>query len=317
MNQNFSKPNLFYNFISSGFDQFHPPQSSVIHQPPYETGVEMLQARENLMKYIQNFLKKFSRISFRETPKVLSLAWEKFFEIQHALREKQHQLEDMPKLLHKLLKDLQIISEELAKYINSLSWNCPAFYDDDEEFSIPMSEICKSSLTAITPDFLITDSLIMEDKHLDTIPEMESDEENESSVEDLNLTPSESEDLSDIEKTISIKIDLHHFNAGYDLMESLLNQDTLIISSPKFDSFLEEFSGELAHIDLIPLGTNEADFDPEEDIYLVERFFDSLMEEIDLFLTPDESMPPGIKNDDYDSEGDILLHEELLSNDSP
>nr|GEV22728.1 pre-mRNA splicing Prp18-interacting factor [Tanacetum cinerariifolium] len=209
--------------------------------------------------------------------------------------------------------------------------NCPAFYDDDEEFSIPMSEICKSSLTPITPDFSITDSLIMEDKHIDTIPEMESDEGNESSVEDLNITPSESEDLSDIKK-------------------SLLNQDTLIISSP-FDSFLEEFSGELAHIDLIPPGTNEADFDPEEDIYLVERFLydnssprppkefnsknfdaiiesfspspipiadsDSLMEEIDLFLTPDDSMPPGIKNDDYDSKGDILLHEEFLSNDSP
>ncbi|GJR40959.1 hypothetical protein Tco_1216643 [Tanacetum coccineum] len=152
------------------------------------------------------------------------------------------------------------------------------------------------------------------------------------------------------EEIISTKIDWHHFNAESDIIESLLNRDTLIISSPKFDSLLEEFSGELAHIDLIPPGINEADFDPEEEIRLVEKLLydnssprppeefnsehsdaiieyfspspipvedsDSLMEKIDLFLTPDNSMPPGMENDDYDSEGDILFLEEFLSNDS-
>nr|GEU47207.1 hypothetical protein [Tanacetum cinerariifolium] len=285
-------------------------------------------------------------------------------------------------------------NEELAEYINTSSWNRPAFYnndkDDDKDYTI-----------AITPDFLITDSLIMGDEHLNTIPETESDELIKSSVENLISNPSESEDLSDIksecdvpvcdnfvtffnllfdaddnfsssddesffdedvpkeiysnplfdEEIISIKIDQHHFNAKSDLIEYLLNQDSSIISSPKIDSLLEEFSGELAHIDLIPPGINEADFDPEEEIRLVERFLyenssprppeelnsgnsdaviesfspspipvedsDSLMEEINLFLTLDDSMPPGIENDDYDSEGDIIFFEELLSNDSP
>ncbi|GJT79512.1 hypothetical protein Tco_1053854 [Tanacetum coccineum] len=128
-------------------------------------------------------------------------------------------------------------------------------------------------------------------------------------VENLSQSQSEFEVFSDIE------IDPHHFNAESDLIESLLNRDTLIISSPKFDSLLEEFSGELTHNDLIPPGINKADFDPGEDIRLVDS--DSIMEEIDLFLTPDDSMPPGITNDDYDSEGDILFLEELLSNDSP
>ncbi|GKA89662.1 hypothetical protein Tco_0811474 [Tanacetum coccineum] len=50
---------------------------------------------------------------------------------------------------------------------------------------------------AITPDLPITDSLVMEDEHLDTIPKMDSDEEIESNVKNLNLTLSESEDLSD------------------------------------------------------------------------------------------------------------------------
>nr|GFC63988.1 hypothetical protein [Tanacetum cinerariifolium] len=52
---------------------------------------------------------------------------------------------------------------------------------------------------------------------------------------------------------------------------SLLNQDTLIISSPKFDSLLEEFFGELSHIDLIYPEIDEADFDPEEEIRLVKK----------------------------------------------
>ncbi|GKB52940.1 hypothetical protein Tco_0903693 [Tanacetum coccineum] len=135
---------------------------------------------------------------------------------------------------------------------------------------------------AITPDLPITDSLIMEVGHLNTILETESDEENESSVEDLNLTPSESEDLSDIES----------------------------------ECVLPFFECELAHIDLISPEIDEADFDPEEEIRLVEKLFDSLMEEIDIFLAPDDSIPPGIENDDYDSEGDILFLEEFLSNDS-
>nr|GEY35929.1 hypothetical protein [Tanacetum cinerariifolium] len=111
-----------------------------------------------------------------------------------------------------------------------------------------------------------------------------------------------------------------------------------------------ELSGELAHIDLISTKIDEADFDQEEEICLVEKFLydnssprpleefnsensnaiiesfspssipvednDFFMEEIDLFLTPDDSMPPGMENDEYDSERDIFFLEELLSNDS-
>ncbi|GJS19630.1 hypothetical protein Tco_0448262 [Tanacetum coccineum] len=107
----------------------------------------------------------------------------------------------------------------------------------------------------------------------------------------------------------------HSFNAESNLIESLLNRDTSIDSSPKFDYLLEEFSGELAHIDSIPPGIEKADFDLEEEIRHVENLVDSFMEEIDLFLASDDSMPPGIENDDYDSEGDICFLEELLSND--
>nr|GEY97920.1 hypothetical protein [Tanacetum cinerariifolium] len=124
-----------------------------------------------------------------------------------------------------------------------------------------------------------------------------------------------SNSLFDDEESISTKIDSHYFNAKSNLLESLLNRDTLIDSSPKFDFILEEFSSELAHINPIMLEIEEADFEPEEEIHLVENLFDSQMEEIDLFLATDDLMPPGIKNEDYDSEGDIYFFEELLSDD--
>nr|GEW62806.1 hypothetical protein [Tanacetum cinerariifolium] len=172
----------------------------VIHHPPQETSVEILQARENLMKSIQTFFKKFNRISFRETPKVLLLAWENFFEIQHAFKEKQHQPEDIHELLHKLLKDLKIISEELAEYINSSSWNYPTFCDDDDdEYTNQYREYLVNSSNVITPDLPTEEpdnSLRMGDEHLNTIPETESDEVIKSSVENLIPILSESEGIS-------------------------------------------------------------------------------------------------------------------------
>ncbi|GJX44305.1 hypothetical protein Tco_0260981 [Tanacetum coccineum] len=55
--------------------------------------------------------------------------------------------------------------------------------------------------------------------------------------------------LCDNEEIIFPKIDPHSFNAESNLIDSMLNRDTNI--SPKFDSLLEEFSGELAQYDPI------------------------------------------------------------------
>nr|GEU46334.1 hypothetical protein [Tanacetum cinerariifolium] len=99
--------------------------------------------------------------------------------------------------------------------------------------------------------------------------------------------------------------------------ESLLNRDILIDSSPKIDSLLGEFAGELILLKSIPPGIDEADCDLEEEILLIEKLlYDNSSPQFDLSLTPDNSMPPGIEDDDYDSEGDILILKEFLSNDS-
>nr|GEU98127.1 hypothetical protein [Tanacetum cinerariifolium] len=106
------------------------------------------------------------------------------------------------------------------------------------------------------------------------------------------------------EEIISINIDKHHFNAESDLIVSILNHDSSIISSSKIDSLFDEFASELTLLKSIPRGP-----------ILVEDS-DSLMEEINLYFTLDYLMSPGIEEDDYDSERDILILEELFRNDS-
>nr|GEZ64461.1 hypothetical protein [Tanacetum cinerariifolium] len=92
----------------------------------------------------------------------------------------------------------------------------------------------------------------MGDEHLKTIPEKESDEFIKSCVENLVPNPSQ-----------------HHFNAESDLIESLLNHDSSIIpSSSKIDSLLDEFAGELTLLKSMPPGIDETNYHPENEIRL-------------------------------------------------
>nr|GFA13903.1 hypothetical protein [Tanacetum cinerariifolium] len=221
-------------------------------------------------------------------------------------------------------------------------------------------------------------SLCMGYEHLNTTSETELDEVLESSAKNLLPILSEyevtSDDESDDDESLpdedvstkefkvssnplfndeeinSDKLDPDCFNAEFDLIESLLNRNTLIVSSPKFDFLLKEFSGELAHINPILPGIKEADFDLEEEIRFVENLLydnssprppkelnkeiadtiveslspspisvkdsDSRMDKIDLFLATDDLLPPNIKSDGYDSEGDIHFLKELLVDNS-
>ncbi|GKB64367.1 hypothetical protein Tco_0920553 [Tanacetum coccineum] len=320
MNQNFYEPNLCYNSNSFGFDQFQPSQFPVIYQPPQETSTEMLQARENLMEAIQAFLKEYDQIPPKEKSMALLLANERFLKIKQALVEEQNQPENIQELLLELINDLQILNGIQLK-----------------------QEEQAAKVIAIAPDLPIMDSLIMEDEHLNTILETESDKENESSVKDLNITPNQNEGLDDI-VSIPPGKEIDHLDAIPDSVQSLFNRANTIVF------LIEEFARELAPIDPIPPGIVEAEFDLEEDIRLIEKLLngdsspyspeelnfeipdaiiesfspylipiedsDSIMEEIDIFLAPDDSIPLGIENDDYDSEGDVLFLEELLNDDS-
>nr|GFC34130.1 hypothetical protein [Tanacetum cinerariifolium] len=174
-----------------------------------------------------------------------------------------------------------------------------AYYDDDDDYNF-----------AITPNETV-DSLIMGDKHLDTVPPTESDEFIKSSVENLVPNPSESEGenscdmlacfttFSNIlfdaeyefdsvddqslhnedfpgeifsnplfeEEINSMRIGQHQFNVESDLIGSLLNHNSSIIpSSSKIDSLLDEFVDELPFLKSIPPGIDETDYHPENEI---------------------------------------------------
>nr|GEV57387.1 hypothetical protein [Tanacetum cinerariifolium] len=136
---------------------------------------------------------KFNRYSFFETPKVLLLAWDRVSEIKDAFGNKKYKPKDIQELFRKLYNDVQNIHEELAEYINTLSWNRPTFYkndeDNDEEYTI--------GITPILPTEEPDNSLSMGDEHLSTILKTESDEVIKSSVEDLVPIPCESEGIPD------------------------------------------------------------------------------------------------------------------------
>ncbi|GJX04607.1 hypothetical protein Tco_0190523 [Tanacetum coccineum] len=195
------------------------------------------------------------------------LAEERILKAMQTLEEKP---ESMQELLLQFSKDLQTLDENS----NQLK--------QEEQAAKIISKLPLS--VAITPDLPIMDSLIMEDEHFNTIPEIKSNEENESSVKDLNLTPSESEDLSDNESkcdmpvgddsssknedlddivSISSGKEIDHLDTIPNLVKSLLNRANSI------NFLIEEFTGKLTPIDQIPPGIVEAD--PEEDIRLIEK----------------------------------------------
>nr|GEY37781.1 hypothetical protein [Tanacetum cinerariifolium] len=307
--------NSCYNSNSFGFDQFLPQQLPVIDQTPLEESMKTL------------------RIAFQAYSK----------NIQQKKEEEEK----------------QIVKEQAAK---ARYWKIPICYDDDEDYTIaitpkepelsnvenlvPNPSEPKGEHECVVPacdDFTTFSNLLfdVDDDYFSSDDESFSDEDISNKIY--------SNPLFD-EEIISMKIDPHHFNVEPDLIESLLNQDSLIISSSsKIDSLLDEFFGELIFLKSIPPGIDKADCDPEEEIRLIEKLlydnssprppkqFNSensntaiesfspspipvedsnpFMKEIYLFLASDGSIPLGIDNDYSNFEGDNLFLERLLHDD--
>ncbi|GKA69804.1 hypothetical protein Tco_0775868 [Tanacetum coccineum] len=237
------------------------------------------EARDNFLKDVCTFLRKFSRIPFGVTPKVILISWESFGEIKDALMDKQYRQEDIQELMSKLLEDVRNISEEFSEYINCPSWNRPLFYfdDDDDEYTVIWRK--PKAITPVLPIEEPDNSLSMGDEHLST-----SVENLIPSVEDLVPIPSGSKGVSDD------ICDNDHSDA-----ESLLSRD-IPITSPKIDFLSEEFAGEFAPI---PPGMDEDEFDEEEYDSLEEENEDQEEKEFDL--------------EDIFQIQDVILREKLLN----
>nr|GEX91997.1 pentatricopeptide repeat-containing protein [Tanacetum cinerariifolium] len=278
MNEDYyHEQNSCYDPNSFGFDQFQPPQYTVNH-PIFNTQNDLFNSQSKLMEQLTSMCDMVGQY------------------IQKKEKEKQ----------------IEKVQAAKTRY-----WKIPACYDDDDDDDYTIA------ITHEEPG----NSLSMGDEHLDTVPATESDEFIKSSIENLVPNPSESEgehecdsfSNEDIPNKIysnplfdeeinSMKIDLHHFNVESDLVDSLLNRDSPIISSSsKIDSLFDEFAGinnqnskslifesfskynreinsqffgkndpiityrELTRLKSIPPGINESDCDPEEETRFIKR----------------------------------------------
>ncbi|GJZ44568.1 hypothetical protein Tco_0591823 [Tanacetum coccineum] len=172
---NYYEPNPCYDSNYSGFDQIEPPQFPVIRQPPQEMSIQdMEDLKQQYLDEIQtlNNGKDYRNGNIDIEIKINELKGN-FNEMSIEIKKKEkEQLEQVANL-----------STYPSRHFNSFCYDD----DDDEEYTI-----------AITPEKPV-DSLIMEDEHIDTISETESDEFIKSCVENLVQNPSEFEDFSDIE----------------------------------------------------------------------------------------------------------------------
>nr|GFD47991.1 hypothetical protein [Tanacetum cinerariifolium] len=115
---------------------------------------------------------------------------------QTMLNEQMTQLKSMCEIFCQTAqKNLEEKHLEEEQAVKAQSWKFPVCYDDDEEGYNSLNDNIISELpsySAVTPTEPV-DSRIMEDEHLNTIPETESDEFIKSRVENLVPNPSESE----------------------------------------------------------------------------------------------------------------------------
>ncbi|GKE86931.1 hypothetical protein Tco_1560673 [Tanacetum coccineum] len=241
-NEDYCEQNSCYYPNSSGFDHPQPLQDSVDHQG-------ILQ--------------------------VLNKMEEKLEEI---IRDRRKKIEDMS--IEEMIHEQQLVDREIKGIINNLGYKRFRGEKIDEEYE----RDCEIRIRKLKQDFnewgskddyiplaITTDlpieepdnSLNMGDEYLDTILATELDEVIKSSVENLVPILSEFEGISDDTCDVP-NCDDDRVHVESELVESLINRDTLIVYSSKIDPLLEEFAGELTSIAPILPGIVEADFNPND-----------------------------------------------------
>nr|GFA64461.1 hypothetical protein [Tanacetum cinerariifolium] len=218
-------------------------------------------------------------------------------------------------------------SDEVTKYnadnLLPIPSKCEVTLEEEIEYDMPAKDVCSPVFTPFS------NPLFKDNDDLDSI--------NDESLLDEDVPAEEfkiySNPLCDEDEINSDKLDPHCFNVKSDFVESLLNRDTFIDFSSKFD-----FSGELAHIKPEIL---KSDFDFEEEIHLIENLVydnsfprpseklnaeiadtiiesisllpipvqdgNSQQEEIDIVTETKDVLPSSVENDDDDY--DLLLGE--------
>nr|GEU41151.1 hypothetical protein [Tanacetum cinerariifolium] len=307
MNQNYLEPNPCYDSNYSGFDQ---PQtySCALCGNNHHYGSDCLPRF-----WLQDLnMKLNSNELMNELFKAMRSMFEEYRQREQAANLSTH-------------------TPEPSRRFNSIC------YDDDDDYdyaesTIPFNEI----ISQLPPSIVITtslpflqiedpeDSLIMGNEELNTIPEKESDEFIKSSVEDLVLIPSESEDTSESdsecilppcdyfslvdvpeEKAMTFSNPLFNSNDNFTSSddESLSNEDVLKDNVKIYSNPLFEFDDEYIFSDVNPL------FDGVLEDIECKDSYDSKLDESTSLVTPLSDS----NEDEYFTLGDdieLLLHQD-------
>ncbi|GKD10944.1 hypothetical protein Tco_1190629 [Tanacetum coccineum] len=327
MNEDYYEQNSCYYPNSFGFDQPQPPQDSVDHQGILQVLNKM---EEKLEEIIKDLRKKIEDMSIEEMMREQQLVDREIKEIINDLGYKRFRGEETDEeyerdceiRIHKLKQDFNIWGSEVRKkehayeeekYFAACRYMLSITCDNEDDF-IPLGDIIARYSTAITPDLPIEESensLIMGDEPLRTIPATESDEVIKSSVENLVPIPSEFEGIFDDSCDMPI-CDKNCINVKSDLLESLINRDTLIVYSSKIDLIFEEFAGELAHIDPIPPGIVEDDFDSNDDTLSDDDYFEDIK-----YVSLEELNEVDQEKEEFDLDDILQIQDVILHNPIP
>nr|GEY75988.1 hypothetical protein [Tanacetum cinerariifolium] len=321
--------------------------------PHEEASMEVLLAKERIFKLIQAWDEK--QIDSWNLPALLlqllnnSQTIDEMFKQQYSIQYKEY-VEKFPDAVTTILPteepeyslsmgyehlsttletESDEVKESSAKNLLPIPREYEVTSDDESAYDVPIKDDSSPAFTTFSnPLFDYNDDFTSRDD--------ESLPDEDVPTEEFKVY---SNPLFDDGEINSDEIDPHCFNDEYDLIEYLLNRDTLIDSSPKFDFLLNEFSGELAHINPILPEIKEADFDLEEEIHFVENLLydnssprppkelnaeiaDTIIESLSPSPIPElahiNPILPEIKEADFDLEEEIHFVENLLyDNSSP
>ncbi|GJX17567.1 putative reverse transcriptase domain-containing protein [Tanacetum coccineum] len=237
---------------ASCFDQYQPPQFSVINHPPQETSKEILQAQEDLMEAIHAFLKEYDHIPPNEKCMALLLAEERFLKIKQAMEEERNQPEK-PKAITP--------NEPIEEHDNSLSMG------DEHLDTIPATEsdeVIKSSVEILVPipsEFEGISDDTCDEPVCDDSSTFDALNDNSEILSNSNNddTSSDDDDFEDVEYYVILREKLLNVHRLITNIESLNNNPTpdFVFKSPSSfpipvvdsDSFFEESDTSLSHLD--------------------------------------------------------------------
>nr|GEY51328.1 hypothetical protein [Tanacetum cinerariifolium] len=285
------------------------------------------QMQDDLLNQMRNFIQNFQSGPPGEDKEHEATTDTKLLrteEIQPLPVQEPPQNSDM----HQIIEECCVEAKSNAENLLPILSKCEVTLEDD----MPAKDVCSLVFTTFSNP-LFKDNDDLDSSNNESLPDKDVP------AEDFKIY---SNPLFDKDEINSDKFDPHCFNVESNFVESLLNRDTFIHFSSKFDFF-----GELAHIKLeIPKFV----FDFEEEIRLIENLLydnssprppeelnaeiadtiiesipslpipvwngDSQREEIDIVIETNDVLPPSVENDDdYDplfEEVDLFLSENSI-----